>query len=106
MIVDQRTYTVKPGMLADYVKLYQELGWPLQQKYLGTCLGWYTVAEGPLNTVVHMWRFDSQGDREQRRAAMVKDPAWQEFIAISKEKGYLLKQENVFLTPTSFSPQQ
>jgi hypothetical protein len=106
MIVDLRTYTVKPGLLADYVKLYQEMGWPLQQKYLGTCLGWYTVAEGTLNTVVHMWRFDSQGDREQRRAAMAKDPAWQEFIAVSKERGYLVEQKNVFLAPTAFSPQQ
>jgi hypothetical protein len=106
MIVDLRTYTVKPGKLAAYVKMYQELGWPLQQKYLGTCLGWYTVAEGPLNTVVHMWRYDSQADREARRAAMAKDPEWQEFIRVSAEAGLLLKQENVFLSPTAFSPQQ
>jgi len=106
MIVDLRTYTVKPGMLADYVKMYQEHAWPLQQKYLGTCLGWYTVAEGTLNTVVHMWRYDSQADRETRRAAMVKDPAWQAFIKISNERGYLLKQENTFLSATAFSPQQ
>lgn len=106
MIVDLRTYTVKPGLLAAYVKLYQDHAWPLQQKYLGTCLGWYTVAEGTLNTVVHMWRYDSQADREARRAAMAKDPGWAEFIRLSSEAGYLLKQENTFLTPTSFSPQQ
>jgi hypothetical protein len=106
MIVDLRTYTVKPGKLAAYVKMYQELGWPLQQKYLGTCLGWYTVAEGTLNTVVHMWRYDSQADREARRTAMAKDPEWQEFIRVSAEAGLLLKQENVFLSPTAFSPQQ
>ncbi len=106
MIVDMRTYTVRPGKLAAYVKLYQEHGWPLQQKYLGTCLGWYTVAEGTLNTVVHMWRYDSQADREARRAAMVQDPGWKEFIRLSEEAGYLLKQENIFLSPTAFSPQQ
>ena len=106
MIVDMRTYTVRPGQLAAYVKLYQEHGWPLQQKYLGTCLGWYTVAEGTLNTVVHMWRYDSQGDREQRRAAMAQDPAWKEFLRLTAEAGLLMKQENTFLTPTAFSPQQ
>lgn len=106
MIVDLRTYTVKPGKLAAYVKLYQEHGWPLQQKYLGECLGWYTVAEGSLNTVVHMWRYDSQADREARRAAMAKDPGWQNFIKLSEEAGYLLAQENKFLAPTSFSPVQ
>jgi len=106
MIVDLRTYTVKPGKLAAYVKLYQDHAWPLQQQYLGTCLGWYTVAEGTLNTVVHMWRYDSQADREQRRAAMAKDPGWQEFIRLSQEADLLIKQENTFLTPTAFSPQQ
>ncbi len=106
MIVDLRTYTVIPGKLAEYVKLYQDHAWPLQQKYLGRCLGWYTVAEGGLNTVVHMWAYDSQADRETRREAMAKDPAWQEFIRLSAEKGYLQKQENTFLKPTSFSPVQ
>jgi hypothetical protein len=106
MIVDLRTYTVRPGKLAAYLKLYQEHGWPLQQKYLGTCLGWYTVAEGTLNTVVHMWRYDSQADREARRAAMVQDPGWKEFLRLSEEAGLLVKQENMFLTPTAFSPQQ
>ncbi len=106
MIVDMRTYTVRPGHLAAYVKLYQEHGWPLQQKYLGTCLGWYTTIEGTLNTVVHMWRYESQADREQRRAAMAQDPAWKEFQRLTAEAGLLVKQENMFLSPTSFSPQQ
>ena len=106
MIVDLRTYTVKPGKLAAYLKLYHDHAWPLQQKYLGTCLGWYTVAEGTLNTVVHMWRYDSQADRETRRATMAQDPGWKEFLRLSEEAGLLLKQENVFLAPTAFSPQQ
>ena len=106
MIIDMRTYTARPGKLAAWVKLYQEHAWPLQQKYLGTCLGFYTVAEGSLNKVVHLWRYENQGDREQRRAAMAQDPAWKEFIKMSEEAGYLLAQENSFLTPTPFSPQQ
>ncbi len=106
MIIDMRTYTTRPGKLAAWVKLYQEHAWPLQQKYLGTCLGFYTVAEGSLNKVVHLWRYENQGDREIRRATMAQDPAWKEFIKMSEEAGYLLAQENSFLVPTSFSPQQ
>ncbi len=106
MIVDQRTYTVRPGKLAAYVKMYHDHAWPLQQKYLGTCLGWYTVAEGTLNKVVHMWRYESQADREQRRAALAQDPAWKEFLKISEEAGLVTEQQNVFLTATAFSPQQ
>jgi hypothetical protein len=106
MIVDLRTYTVKPGKLPAFLKLYQEHAWPLQQKYLGTCLGWYTVVEGTLNTVVHLWRFDSQADREARRTAMVQDPGWKEFMRLSEEAAYLVEMKNTFLAPTSFSPQQ
>lgn len=106
MIVDLRTYTVKPGKMTAFLTLYQEHGWPLQQKYLGTCLGWYTVAEGTLNTVVHMWRFDSQADREARRGAMVEDPAWKAFMLLSEEAAHLSEMKNIFLAPTSFSPQQ
>jgi hypothetical protein len=106
MIVDLRTYTVKPFKMQAFLKLYEERGWPLQQKYLGTCLGYYTVTEGTLNTVVHMWRFDSQADREERRNAMAQDPEWQAFMRVSEEAGLLLEMKNTFLTPTSFSPQQ
>ncbi len=106
MIVDLRIYTLKPGKLADYVKLYRDHAWPIQQKYLGRCLGWYTTAEGDLNRVVHMWAYDSQADRETRRNAMAADPDWAVFQKLSAEAGYLLNQENRFLKPTDFSPIQ
>jgi len=106
MVVDLRTYTVKPGKLAAFLKLYQDHAWPLQQKYLGTCLGWYTVIEGTLNTVVHLWRYDSQADREARRQAMALDPGWKEFLLLSEEAALLVEMKNIFLAPTSFSPQQ
>ena len=104
MIVDMRTYTVRPGKLAAYVALYKEHAWPLQQKYLGRCLGWYTAAEGMLNQVVHIWAYEDQGDRERRRTAMAADPAWGAFLKKSEEMNLLLAQENRFLKPTDFSP--
>lgn len=104
MIVDLRIYTVRPGKLMAFVELYRDHAWPLQQKYLGRCLGWYTTAEGQLNQVVHMWAYDNQGDREARRAAMAQDPDWQAYIRMSEDAGYLVSQENRFLTPTAFSP--
>lgn len=102
MIVDLRIYTTRPGKLAAFVKLYKDHAWDLQQKYLGHCLGWYTVAEGTLNQVVHLWAYENQGDRENRRNAMAADPAWAEYLRLSEEAGYLLAQENRFLKPTEF----
>ncbi len=104
MIVDLRIYTCKPNRMGDFVKIYHDLAWPLQQKYLGNCLGWYTTVEGELNRVVHMWGYDSQADREARRKAMAGDPAWGKYLAAVAEADILVNMENRILAPTAFSP--
>ncbi len=106
MIVDLRIYTCKPNKMADFVKLYHDTAWPLQQKYLGRCVGWYTTVEGALNSVVHMWAYDSQADRETRRNAMAADPAWTAYLAEAARLELLVKMENRILRPTAFSPLQ
>jgi hypothetical protein len=105
MIVDLRIYTIKPGKMAEFLKLYEDYGWPLQQKYLGKCLGWYTTVEGALNTVVHLWGYEDQGDREKRRAAMAVDPGWIDYLKRSAELAAVTAQENRFLKATPFGPQ-
>lgn len=102
MIVDMRIYTVRPGKLATFVKLYRDHAWTLQQKYLGDCIGWYTTVEGSLNQVVHLWRYTSQADRETRRGAMAADPAWADYLRVSEEAGLLVAQENRMLRATDF----
>lgn len=103
MIVDMRIYTCHPYKMADWVALYEKEAWPLQKKYLGKCLGWYTSIEGRLHQIVHLWGYDSQADRETRRAAMVKDPAWAAFAAKAKEMGAFISQENSILSPAAFA---
>jgi hypothetical protein len=104
MIVDLRIYTCKPNKMPEWVAMYKEMAWPLQQKYLGRCLGWFTTVEGGLNTVVHLWAYEDQGDREKRRNAMAADPEWQKFLAEGARRDLLLKQENGMMRPTDFSP--
>jgi hypothetical protein len=103
MIVDMRVYTCVPGRMAEWVALYEKEAWPLQKQYLGNCLGWYTSIEGRLHQVVHLWGYESQADREQRRGAMAKDPAWHAFLAKAKEIGAFVSQENSILSPSAFS---
>lgn len=77
MIIDHRTYTLHPGKIGAFLALYGELAYPLQKKYLGDCVGWYSSMDiGQLNQVVHMWRFSDLNDRATRRAAMAADPNW------------------------------
>jgi NIPSNAP len=106
MIVDLRIYKCKPNKMNEWVALYKEMGWPLQQKYLGRCIGWFTTVEGQLNCVVHLWAYESQADREARRNAMQADPAWQAFLKRGAELQLLDSQENRILRPTDFSPVQ
>ncbi len=102
MIVDLRIYTCMPNRLAEFVELYEKEAWPIQLKYLENCLGWYTTVEGALNTVVHMWGYQDQGDRERRRAAMAADPAWGAYLRKAGEFGLLIKMENRIIRPTAF----
>jgi hypothetical protein len=104
MIVDLRIYTCRPNRMGEFVKLYEEKAWPLQKKYLGNCLGWYTTVEGPMNRVVHLWGYESQADREARRDAMAADPAWGVYLAEAAKRDLLVAMENRILKPTAFSP--
>ena len=106
MIVDLRIYTCKPNRMAEFVKIYEEMAWPLQEKYLGRCLALVTTVEGPLNRVVHMWGYEDQGDREKRRNAMAADPAWGAYLAEAARREVLVNMENRILRPTPFSPVQ
>jgi hypothetical protein len=102
MIVEQRTYTLHPGKVAEMVRLYGSEGLALQQKHLGRFLGYFTSETGNLNQVVFMWGFDSVDDRAARRARMAQDPAWQAYL--QKVLPLIVTQENRLMTPTDFSP--
>ncbi|WP_207537450.1 NIPSNAP family protein [Sabulicella rubraurantiaca] len=101
MIVDLRIYTCLPQKLPAFVKLYEEKAWPLQLKYLENCLGWYTTIEGELNTVVHLWGYKDQADREARRNAMAADPEWGVYLKGVAEGGMLIRMENRIMKPAA-----
>lgn len=104
MIVDHRTYRVKPGRLKAWVELYEKYAFPVQEKYLGKPIAWMTTESGELNTVVHLWAYDSAADREQRRAKMAADPAWAVYQKASADAGYLVEQKTSIMVPSSFAP--
>ncbi|HEX7812536.1 MAG TPA: NIPSNAP family protein [Burkholderiales bacterium] len=96
MIIDHRTYAIKPGKLEDYLKVYQTLALPLQLKYLGHCVGWYVSNDiGPLSQVVHLWAYKSLADREERRGKLAADPAWPGFL--EKATPFVDSMENKIL---------
>ena len=88
MIFDHRVYTARPNRLNDFLKLYEDVGLPMQRQYLGEPFGFFQTHIGDLSRVVHLWKYDSLADREARRDAMEADP--------------LLDMRNQILKPVSF----
>lgn len=102
MIFDHRTYTAKPNMLPKFLKLYEEVGLPMQQHYLGQPFGFFQAHIGDLSRTVHLWKYDGLADREARRDRMEADPEWQAYRLKVIETDYLLNMQNQILKPVSF----
>lgn len=102
MIVEERIYTLHPGMVPHYLKAYAEEGLAIQKEILGNMVGYFSVETGPQNQIVHMWAYKDAADRDARRKTLNADPRW----AVYREKvrPYLMLQENKILNPAPFSP--
>ena len=102
MIVELRTYQIQPGKLQIWLDHYEKAGLPYQLKHLGNLIGFFVGEIGTINQVKHLWAYASLADRESRRAAMAKDPNWQEYRRHIPP--VVLTQTSEILTPTAFSP--
>lgn len=104
MLVDARTYTIKPGCTAAQLALYEQYGFPVQLRHIGQPLCFLQAESGELNTLLHLWAYDSAADREQKRAAMQKDPDWKVYVDASRTAGHVAAQRNVLMVPVKFAP--
>jgi NIPSNAP len=102
MIIDERTYQVAGGKMAELLKLYEEEGLATQSKHLGKPFGYFIVEVGEFNSIVHMWAYDSMAEREEKRAKMQADPAWQAYL--KKAGSYFVKQQTRILKNAPFWP--
>ncbi len=102
MIFDHRTYTCRPGTIKKHMKLYEEHGWEVQSRHLGTPLLYGAVETGDVNSYVHVWVYEDAADRAKRRGALADDPDWQKFLKLSAEAGNLVSQFNQILVPAPF----
>lgn len=104
MLVELRTYTVKPLRTSDFLQLYESAALPLQKKCLGLLIGFFVSELGPLNQVVHLWGFDSLAERERRRRDMEQDPDWTLYRDALRKLDVIVYQETKILKSVLFSP--
>jgi hypothetical protein len=102
VIVEERTYHVYTGKLAEAVRLYAQEGTEVQQGHLGNLIGAFTVDIGDLSSIVQLWGYESLDERAERRAKLQADPRWKSFLA--RLTPMIHTQKNRILIPMSFSP--
>lgn len=102
MIVEERSYHLYTGKVAEYLRLYEEEGMAIQVEILGHLIGYFTVDVGELSTVVHLWGYESYAERERRRAALAAHPGWQAYV--EKVQPLIHTQVSRILVPAPFSP--
>ena len=71
MIYEVRTYTLRPGTLAEFEERYAKR-LPLREKHSKLGAFWHTEF-GPLNQVIHVYPYDDPQHRTRVRTAMAQD---------------------------------
>jgi hypothetical protein len=104
VLVDHRYYRVKPGTMNAHLDLYEKHGFVPQTRHLGQPLAYLFTETGEVNTIVHMWVYESAADREQKRAAMAADADWQKFVKLQADAGFLTDMRNNLMIPAKFAP--
>lgn len=97
MIHEIRTYTVVPGGVREYLRIYNESGRAVQTRLLGNLVALLTPESGDVNQLVFHWAFSSYEDRARRRAELLADA---DFTTFRKSVRHLLvQQESRLLSP-------
>src|SRR5882757_2949438 len=97
MIVEMRTYFLRPGSVATVEELFKT---HLPHRTPLSAIGglWHTVT-GRLNTIVHMWPYSDIDERDRIRAAMMMPPKWPPPL-----REHVVEMNSTILKPAPFSP--
>lgn len=104
MVIDERSYTLDPMQVADYIAASRDSGQALQKKHGARLLGAFTTNTGILNQYVHLWGWNDPKEREDKRRERDADPDWKAYVAGGR--GRVLAQQDRLMVPVDFSPMQ
>jgi len=104
LLIDHRTYRIKPGFMNQHLALYEEHGLKAQWKHLGEPHVYMFAESGAMNSLVHQWVYKDAADRAARRAEMMKDQDWLNYVKKLAESGLLIDQQTSLMVPAKFMP--
>jgi hypothetical protein len=98
MIHELRTYTVKQGSLPEVIKNSSAVSRPIRKDDYGKLEGYWSSDIGPLNQVMHLWRFSDLNERARLRAQLAENPRWTaEYVPLIRP--HLVRQDVRLLNP-------
>lgn len=97
MIIEVRTYQLRPATLAEAERRFAE-ALPTREKHSKLAAFWHTEV-GPLNQIIHVWAYDSFEQRAAVRAAAAKEEGWPPAI-----REFITAQQSEVFVPAPFSP--
>ena len=97
MIYEFRTYTLKPGSVAEVEKRFGE-GYEHRKKFSPLAAFWHTEI-GPLNEIIHVWGYKDQAERTKIRAEAGKPGTWPPNIS-----EFIVKMRSEIVHPFPFVP--
>jgi len=97
MIIEMRTYTLRPGSTAEVEKRFGA-ALPVREKHSKLAAFWHSEV-GRLNQIIHVWTYDSLEHRTAVRAAASKEEGWP-----PPTREFTLEQQSEIFMPAPFSP--
>src|SRR5689334_15450019 len=97
MIIEMRTYTLKPGNIPTFEERFGG-ALAIREKYSKLGAFWHTEV-GPLNQVIHVWPYASFDERTKVRAEAAKAQGWP-----PNTRELTLEQKSEIFLPAPFSP--
>jgi hypothetical protein len=97
MIYEIRTYGLQTGSLAEVEKRYGE-AYEHRKKY-SELFGFFHTEIGPLNEIIHIWKYENLEERTKIRAAAAKDVNWP-----PKIQEFLTRMTSEIVVPFPFVP--
>ena len=97
MIVEMRTYTLKPGTTAQFEERFGA-ALPVRAKVSPLAAFWHSEV-GPLNQVIHVWPYETMDERTRLRAEATKLQGWP-----PNTREFVVEQKSQIFIPAPFSP--
>ncbi len=97
MIFERRAYSAIPGKVPDFYAANVERGFDLVGPMMQRLVGYFATRTGPVDQVVHFYRYDDLDDWNTRLRGMYAVPEMTPYFTTARK--LLLRQENAFFDP-------